>query len=289
MAAQIQRDGSKPRVLVGFDGGEGGRDALELTRVLASALGADVLVVTVIPYGPLPIPAAQLQEGEPPEAEPLFAEARERLKGRDVETRAFGGGTPAGVLTAIAEGEDFDLLVVGSPHRGPVGRALIGSTADSLLPGAPCAVLVAPRGYAAESHKAFGLIAIAYDGTPEAKAALCQAETIARATDAELRVMVVVAPPVASPGMRGYIPPEPPNPDAIAAEAIRSIDPELSVESKLLEGSPARTLAEACTDGVDLVVAGSRGYGPLMRVLLGSVSGRLVHEAPCPVLVVPRL
>jgi nucleotide-binding universal stress UspA family protein len=279
---------SKPRLLAGFDGRDGGRDALELTRVLASALVADVRVVTVIPYGPLPVPPILLEEGYIPEAQPLLAEARERLSGLSVETRAFGGGTPAGVLTMLAEAEKSDMIVVGSPHRGAIGRALIGSTADSLLPGAPCAVVVAPRGYAAETHDAIRLIAVAYDGSGEAKAALRRAEAIALATNAKLRIMVVVAPPVASPGMKGYVPPEPPNPDEIAKEAIRSLDPELSVESDLLEGSPASTLAKACADDVDLVIAGSRGYGPLTRVLLGSVSRRLIHDAPCPVLVVPR-
>ena len=279
---------SKPRFLAGFDGRDGGRDALELTRVLAAALAADVLAVTVIPYGPLPIPAVQLRDGEIPEVEALLAEARERLRGLEVETRAFGGGTPAGVLTMLAEAEKSDMIVVGSPHRGAIGRALIGSTADSLLPGAPCAVVVAPRGYAAESHDAIRLIAVAYDGSAEAKAALRRAEAIALATNAKLRIMVVVAPAVASPEMRGYVPPEPPNPEEIAKEAIRSLDPKLSVESDLLEGSPGRVLAEACADDVDLAVAGSHGYGPLMRVLLGSVSRRLLHEAPCPVLVVPR-
>lgn len=44
------------RMLVGYDGSDGGRDALELTRVLAEAMGARVLVVTVLPYGPLPRP-----------------------------------------------------------------------------------------------------------------------------------------------------------------------------------------------------------------------------------------
>jgi nucleotide-binding universal stress UspA family protein len=279
---------SKPRFLAGFDGRDGGRDALELTRVLAAALAADVLAVTVIPYGPLPIPAVQLRDGEIPEVEALLAEARERLRGLEVETRAFGGGTPAGVLTMLAEAEKSDMIVVGSPHRGAIGRALIGSTADSLLPGAPCAVVVAPRGYAAESHDAIRLIAVAYDGSAEAKAALRRAEAVALATNAKLRIMVVVAPAVASPEMRGYVPPEPPNPDEIAAQAIRSLDPKLSVESDLLEGSPASTLARACADDVDLVIAGSHGYGPLTRVVLGSVSRRLLHEAPCPVLVVPR-
>lgn len=276
------------RALIGFDGGDGGRDALELARILASATAADVVVVTVVPYGPLPVSSDLLDEDALTGTGPGFAEARERLTGLDVETRTYGGGSPAGVLTELAEGEDFDLIVIGSPRHGPLGRALIGSTGDSLLPGAPCAVAVAPRGYAAASHDRFRQIAVAYDGTPEAKAALRQAGSIARAMSAEIRVMSVVAPPIVHPEMRGYAPPRPPHPEEIVEEAMRSIDPHLSARSELLEGPPARRLAEACADGVDLIVAGSRGHGPLKRVLLGSVSRSLVHQAPCPVIVVPR-
>jgi nucleotide-binding universal stress UspA family protein len=275
------------RFLVGFDGDDGGRDALELTRVLAHGLGADVLVVTVIPYGPLPVPAVRLQTGHIPEVEPLLAEARKQLEGLDVETRAFGGGTPAGVLTEVAEAEDCDLLILGSPHRGPVGRALIGSTANSLLAGSPCALVVAPRAYAAERHEPFELIGVAYDGTSEAKAALHRAERTAAAFGARLRLLTVVAPPIVV-GVIGYVPPQPPDPEALVESARRSIDPKLEAESEVLSGPPGKTLAEACGSEVDLIVAGSRGYGPLMRVLLGSVTRRLIQDAPYPVLIVPR-
>ena len=191
------------RLLVGFDGSDGGRDALELARTMGVPGETSALVVAVIPYGPLPVDFEALEEDAAKEAEPLFEEARERLEGMTVETRGFGGGTPAEVMTEIAEAEDVDLVVVGSPHRGAIGRALIGSVAESLLHGAPCAAVVAPRGYAAERHEPFRRIAVAYDGTPEATAALRRAEAVAIGTDATLEILTVVAPPVAVPGSTG--------------------------------------------------------------------------------------
>jgi nucleotide-binding universal stress UspA family protein len=278
------------RFLVGIDGRDGGRDALELARVIGSATGATISVATVIPYGPLPIPYAILDDEEAREAAPLFERAREQLGELAVETHAFGGGSPAMVITTRAEREDVDLIVVGSPHRGAIGRTVLGSVAQSLLHGAPCAVVVAPHGYAEERHDPFGTIAVAYDGTPESKAALKRAEALALTMRAKVRVLTVVAPPAPlPPGSFAYIPSHPPEPEVLLSEAVNSIDSRLAADGRRLDGSPAAKLAETCQkDAVDLLVVGSRGYGPAMRVLLGSVSTQLIHEAPCPVLVVPR-
>ena len=50
----------------------------------------------------------------------------------------------------------------------------------------------------------------------------------------------------------------------------------------------AHTALAAASGDLDLLVCGSRGYGPVRRVLLGSVSRRLSHEARCPLIVLPR-
>jgi nucleotide-binding universal stress UspA family protein len=277
------------KVLVGYDGSDGGRDALELTRVLAEAMGARVIVVTVLPYGPLPIPYEILADEEAERARPLFDEARERLGGLEVETRAFGGGSPAGVINDLAEREAVDTIVVGSPHRGPVGRTLIGSVADGLLHGAPCEVLTAPRGYAAEEHGPFRTIAVAYDDTEEAKAALKRAEVVALACRATIIVFTVAAPVAVVPGAAGYTPAFPPEAGPIVTRAVKSVDERLAATGRVLSGQPGPALAEACEEvAADLLVAGSRGYRLLARVFLGSVSTQLMHKAPCPVLVVPR-
>lgn len=277
------------RILVGYDGSDGGRDALELTRALSKATGASVLVATVLPYGPLPIPYEILEEEEGERARPLFEEARERLEDLEVETLAFGGGTPAGVINDLAERESVDTIVVGSPHRGAIGRTLIGSVADGLLHGAPCEVVVAPHGYASEEHGPFRTIAVAYDDTEEAKTALKRAEAIALACRSTIVIYTVSAPPAVVPGAGGYAPASPPEAGPIVTRTVKAVDERLAATGRALAGTPATAIVEACEEaGVDLLVTGSRGYGPLGRVLLGSVSTQLAHKAPCPVLVVPR-
>ncbi len=76
--------------------------------------------------------------------------------------------------------------------------------------------------------------------------------------------------------------------DRILHGALSSLgDAGVEVDTRVLSGPPAETLAEAAAEAdVDLVVAGSRGQGAVARALLGSVSDRLVHLCPKPILVV---
>ena len=72
------------------------------------------------------------------------------------------------------------------------------------------------------------------------------------------------------------------------ADAERELrDDGIEVVGKLLEGDAAGLL-ERESEGLDLLVTGSRGYGPKRAVLVGSVSSELLRTAQCPVVVVPR-
>lgn len=72
-------------------------------------------------------------------------------------------------------------------------------------------------------------------------------------------------------------------------EAVREegIDASFRVVPDLSPGTP-HTIADAARElGADAIVAGTRGHGPVAGLLVGSVTQRLLHIAPCPVLVVP--
>jgi nucleotide-binding universal stress UspA family protein len=56
----------------------------------------------------------------------------------------------------------------------------------------------------------------------------------------------------------------------------------------VIDGDPVTVLVDAAREGIDLLFVGSRGYGRLRGVLLGSVSAELIRSAPCPVVAVPR-
>ena len=76
--------------------------------------------------------------------------------------------------------------------------------------------------------------------------------------------------------------------ERVLAGATAAVEgPGLEVSTSVLFGSPAECIAEqASAPDVGLVVVGSRGHGAVARMFLGSVSDRLVHICPKPVLVV---
>lgn len=277
------------KILVGFDGSEGAHDAVALAKLFNRFAPGGILLVNVLPLDDLLAEPYRLLSSERlPPSQDVFRVPLRSLAGIAVETRSFTGGSPARVIHALAEEEDIELILVGSPHRGAVGRALIGSVAENLLHGSSRPLVVAPRGYGSAGHQAMALIAVAYDGSAEAKLALKHAEALAAISGAKLRILSALAPAVPMPDRFASAPMIGFDRGALIEEALGSVETEIEIDSRPLAGPPASALAEACEDGVDLLVAGSRRYGPLGRVFIGSVCAKLIHEAPCPVLVVPR-
>ncbi|HEX3239539.1 MAG TPA: universal stress protein [Solirubrobacterales bacterium] len=277
------------RVLVGFDGSDGARDAVKLARSFCASKDDEVLLVNVVALGmPLPVSYRLLSASESAEARELFLEPRKTLADRTVQTRTYASDSPTHVIADITESGDVDLVVVGSPHRGPVGRTVLGSVAEGLLHGSSVPIAVAPRGYADRGPDRFEVIAVAYDGSAESRLALRNAEAIAGSSGAKIRVLTVFAPAVPMPSAFGYPPPLDFDVEGLIAEALGSIDPGIEAEADRLAGAPASALADACETGVDILLAGSRGYGVLGRVFVGSVTSALICKAPCPVLVIPR-
>jgi nucleotide-binding universal stress UspA family protein len=272
------------KVIIGYDGTERGDDALVLGAPLAEALGARIEVVAAFPLTPRSSRIPSTWHPDPSgrgEAESWLARARQRIGS---ETSADFTPVPAPsaarALHFLAEERGAAAVVVGSSHRGRIGRIVPGGTAERLLHGSPCPVGVAPLGHREHEDRAFRVIGIAYDGGKDARAALVEARRLAEATGAELEVVGVLDPrpePI-SRTLRATARDEL---DAIAAEQ----EPKAGV--RLLEGTPHEQLAVASHD-LDLLVMGSRGYGPVRSVLLGATSRRVIGEAACPILVVPR-
>lgn len=208
-----------------------------------------------------------------------FARALADAEGADVQhVSARRGESAAQLLHHRAEAEDARLVVLGSSHTGRFGRVIPGGTGERLLHGSPCAVAVVPRAHPARPIQRIG---VAYDASPEADAALQHATDLARHLHAHLDVI-------------GVVPPDPYEDDDTAhsvqvrlERALRALPFDVDGTIVRLHGEPADALA-AHSAGLDLLVTGSRGYGPLRAVIVGGVSGRLIRTTQCPVIVVPR-
>lgn len=284
-------------IVVGYDGSEEGRDALALAGALAAPDGARVVAAAVYPFDPA-APRADLADWGTylqQDAESCVADVDPGLlpPGTQLERHVVPTGSAARGLHELAEQMDADLLVVGSTSHGTLGRILIGSTAESLLRAAPCAVAVAPRGFRERDSRGLRVIGVGYDGSPEAERALATAEALARAAGAALRVVTVVGQQSSAGSGFGYMYAE--SRAAAEARAQSLLDAaldRLGDDTRPLgikrRGEPATVLSDEAERGLDLLVVGSRGYGPLLRTVLGSVSSKLMRLAPCPVLVVPR-
>ena len=137
-------------------------------------------------------------------------------------------------------------------------------------------------------------IVLATDGSPSARKATAAAVELAQALGARLRVVTVWQTPVYS---FGYVPLTW-TPELIDAERVHAHDVvEAAVRTAeeagvpatavLREGDPATEICSVAEEsGADMVVVGAHGWGPLKRFVFGSVSARVLHEAPAPVLVV---
>jgi nucleotide-binding universal stress UspA family protein len=229
-------------------------------------------------------------------AEQLLGRAR-RLLGADAgaEFREVSAPSESRGLHELAERERAELVVVGSSHRGPLGRTYPGSTGDRLLQGSACPVAVAPRGLREAPPERLAVIAVAFLDTPDAGHALEVAAGLAERVGARLRLVSVMPRPA-----EVYLPVV--GRDAEEAfvassrelfrraldEALDRVGERVAAEAELLEGNVVDTLATLDRRDADLLVCGSRAYGPLRRVLLGGVSSRLLRRSALPLLVVPR-
>jgi nucleotide-binding universal stress UspA family protein len=212
------------------------------------------------------------------------------------ELRTVEAHSAARGLSSTLEDAGAGLGVVGATSRGALGRGVVGSTAERVIHGAPCPVAVTPHGWAGGELRTFG---VAYTSSPEGEEALRSAVVLAHASGATLRVITVLHEQIGTlgsnvPGARA----QQQLPEEFASQlhaagresvetALAESGGQVEAEIELVYGDPAESLV-GFTTTLDLLVMGSRAYGPRRAVLLGGVSRRVVAESRCPVVVLPR-
>jgi nucleotide-binding universal stress UspA family protein len=278
------------KIVVGYAGGQAGRDAVKLVARLAASLSSHVTVV--FPYHPLlaSVPCDQAEEHVHEEVTALTA----GIDGLAAPTYHWSPSPwPIHALQELASYEEADLIVFGAAREGLADHLHI-SMMERMVHGAPCSVAVAPGGYADGDSAEAGRVGVGFSDSEEGKTALHLAHELAGVFGAELEV---IAGSGLSPALASYAFSSPSLPvvqDELYAETkanLERVAGELGggvpVHLETIRGDPAGVLIERSNE-LDILMLGSRAYGPLRHVLLGSVSAHVMREAHCPVLVVPR-
>lgn len=273
------------RLLVGYDGRPASRDALALAKALAEADGAELTVASVRGYWPELL--GESYELVVKEDERWISRgATEVLGDTPFSVRVLAGGHETAGLRELAEATESDMIVLGSTHRGRVGRVCPGSVGERVLSEAPCTVAVAPRGFADQSFH-FGTIAVGFDGGKQAQVALRTAIDLAKRTGASLRILAVVDTDFVFGTELNPSESEKKRVERRLDHAVELARRSVDAEGQMLYGAPSHAIPEAAEDA-DLLVIGSRGhYGIGRRLLLGSVAARVMRTAPCPALITP--
>ncbi len=271
------------QIVVGVDGREGGRDAVALARLLVAA-GGELTLAYVVPgdadafHGTSAVYEAP--EGE--RAEALLETVRDQA-GVEAHLRWRGASSVGRGLHELCDAIGADLLTVGSSRRGLLGRVLIGDDTSAALNGATCSIAIAPTDYS-QQPGAIREIGVGYDGSPESEHALSVARTLAGVRGAKLSALEVVSLPsdaFLGPGAVDN------TPRRLLEDARRRIAALGDVQPRAAYGQPAEELA-LYSGSLDLLIVGSRGYGPIGRLIHGSTSQQLAHSARCPLLALTR-
>ena len=288
------------RLVVGYEGGSTGEDAIAFALRWAQAGGDELVVVTVHP-GPAPLGAGRVDVEwvayEQEQAETLLDRAR-ALVPQDVPARfvRVDAASAARGLHELLEADptDMPVVVLGSRARG-IRRTYPGTTAERLLQGSPTPVAMVPSGYAEGTPTTGGgplrRLAVAFVDTPDGQVALREAARMAAHLSARLSVLSVVPDTLVQPSLgdrRAFGAAQSSAYREALDAAVASVPSGVEASGRLLPGPVVDALTELRLDEHDLLVCGSRGYGPLRSVLLGGVSSRVVRHSRVPVVVVPR-
>ncbi len=289
-------DAYEGRVVVGYDGSPPSTVAVTWAAAEAELRGRGLTIVhallptvTAGSLGAGLAPGPEMSDALESQARQQIDELAASLRPLDVLAVISVGG-PSGIL--LEASETASLVVVGSRGRGGFTRLILGSVAAQVAAHSACPVVTIRRAAAPDARD----LVVGIDATPGSKAALAFAFD-----EASRHGWTLIA--VHSWDVPAYdlliVPDEPvPVPLAdvaddeirLSAEVLagfRDDYPDVDVQEHLVRG-PAVPSLLAASPNAAMIVVGTRGHGPAIGALIGSVSNGVLHKATAPVAVVPR-
>ena len=276
---QLSPLGRFERFLVASDGSEFSAAAVREALGLATRCGAEVHVMSLVATGAEHEALGESilkQELEAVQSKLDRISAEAEAAGVRCHTHAIHGRAVDEEIVALADQVQADLIIMGRRGRRGLARLMLGHATAQVIGQAHCSVLVVPRAAHIEARQ----LVLATDGSRHADAAAVTTARLARVCDAGVSVVSVTTP---SHG---------PERRTEARQAVDRVVEHLrgqgtEVEGLVQEGVPAEVITGLARErNADLIVTGSQGRSGLERVLIGSVSERILNETPCAVLVV---
>lgn len=278
-------------ILIPTDGSEVAETAAQKAVSLAERFDAELHVIYVV---------------EPERLSYIVDDARGELTRRGTEAieRIETQADEAGITTTTAvidDGEvvhrsildyaadqEIDLIVMGTHGRGGIGRMVLGSVAEQTLRESPVPVMTVHEDTVIDTS--LDSLLVPFDGSESAMAAVDQAIDLAKTTDGTINLLNVVNYSAISGGeiASGMVIDalEEAGEQALAAAAERIEENGVMVGDSAVEiGSPFRTIVKyAEQNDIDCIVMGTHGRSGVDRLLLGSVTERVIRQTELPVI-----
>ena len=277
------------KILVAVDGSLTSLHALEESFKLAHNEGSWITVVSVIPAytGDLDLVAVgDIMAAMRKPCDVALKKAQELAdKHKALIKTVCEEGEPYERIIDLAQAENCDLIVMGRRGLRRLERVLVGSVTARVIGYSPIDVLVVTR----DTNVGFNKVLIATDGSKYSAAAEKRAIDFAGSYGGSLIAVSVVDVPselyAESPKTveelvkkaKGYV------------EAIKKASESAGVRAETIvkEGEAYRVITDTAREvGANIIVMGSHGRTGLKRLLMGSVTEKVIGHAPCPVLVV---
>ena len=289
------------KYLVGFSPDQGGREALALAAVLVRSSGGSIVVCTVIPetWGH---PSMARVDAEyaiflEQHAKKALAKAKEVLgKGMSAEFISRAASSAREGLLQTASDVGADCVVLGSARAAPLGRFAEGSVTSGILHSASLPVALAPRGFTPGPRARIKRVTCAFSGAKDSASLARRSIGLCQSFNAPLRLAtLVVRDKQMYPTGAGYSAENlvsnqmKRQANAAQAEVVTGWTSPVKVAGSIGDGKTWRAAMDSLAwKDAEVMVVGSSGLGPILRVFLGSNSGKIVYNAPVPCIILPR-
>jgi nucleotide-binding universal stress UspA family protein len=264
------------KLLVATDGSKFSAGAIKESINLAKVCSSKVYIESVIEFNPeFEAIAPQLLEKAEKETREHLEAAKAMLskEGIDCEIIVHEGEEPFRYIVDEAAKKKVEMIIMGRHGRTGLKRLLMGGVASRVIGHAPCKVLIVPKTAAIAYRK----LLVATDGSKYSEAAFLEAISIAKRCGSDLIALSVAAT------------------EKNLAEAKKNVNKVKQVAEKedvkaeilTLRGNPYEVIVKtADRKNADIIVVGSHGKASIEKLLMGSVTERVIGHTERPVLVV---